>query len=219
MLKRDRLGLDLNVSWCTYTSLFPFKSRFFNIPNHWHGSLEMDLPRSQPNWRYIILFHRHSVIDSTWPTRPERLTLSRLFILLWRKSSTNRLCKLLNLGNCVNTLYEMFKRDRLGLDLILDHNQIEDISYCFTDIPSLIQLDLRHNRIGGILHSGYFFKSSSLQQLFLSFNKINIIERGTFDGLIHLKIVDLTYNNISTKVIHATKSRPVNHFNVIMRQV
>jgi hypothetical protein len=72
------------------------------------------------------------------------------------------------------------------------------ISYCFTDIPSLIQLDLRHNRIGGILHSGYFYKSSSLQQLFLSFNKINIIERGTFDGLIHLKIVDLTYNNIST---------------------
>lgn len=109
---------------------------------------------------------------------------------------------------------EMIDRSAfLGMDhlkwVFLDHNQIEDISYCFTDIPSLIQLDLRHNRIGGILHSGYFFKSSSLQELYLSFNKISTIERGTFDGLFHLEIVDLKYNNISTLSPHSLMFSPL----------
>jgi hypothetical protein len=89
---------------------------------------------------------------------------SRLFILLWRKSSTNRLFKLLNLGNCVNTLYEMLKRDRLGLDLNVSwctYTSLFPFKSRFFNIPN-------HSNACASIRLILLFESNSVSKLWIS---------------------------------------------------
>ncbi|CAC5412108.1 unnamed protein product [Mytilus coruscus] len=91
-----------------------------------------------------------------------------------------------------------FKNLKILKWIFVTHNKLNDISYVFTEMLALIQLDLSNNIMTGFINSGYFYQSNAFQQISFSNNYLNGIRGKAFSSLSNLQFVDLTYNNIST---------------------
>lgn len=77
--------------------------------------------------------------------------------------------------------------------LDLSWNQLERVPILSSD--SLTQLNLMHNNIT-VIAAQNFVKISNLQELFLNWNSIQIIEQSAFSELSHLQVLDLSHNNL-----------------------
>ncbi|XP_071135459.1 toll-like receptor Tollo isoform X2 [Mytilus edulis] len=93
--------------------------------------------------------------------------------------------------------------------LLLKHNNIKNIAYIFTNMLSLLQLDLGYNKIDGPIHAGHFYNSFALQQIILNNNHVTGIVGSAFSNFQHLEIVDLKYNNISSLQPYNIKFSPL----------
>ncbi|CAC5412113.1 unnamed protein product [Mytilus coruscus] len=92
--------------------------------------------------------------------------------------------------------------------VLLKHNNIKNIAYVFTNMLSLLQLDLGYNKIDGPIHAGHFYNSFALQQIILNNNHVTSIAGAAFSKFLHLEIVDLRYNNISSLQPYNIKFSP-----------
>ncbi|KXJ75382.1 hypothetical protein RP20_CCG011822 [Aedes albopictus] len=76
----------------------------------------------------------------------------------------------------------------------LSFNRIRVISIEMIDLPKLFKLDLSQNLLKNIPRN--FGKLRALDDLNLSYNKLEYVEISHFNGLTKLKVLDLQFNNL-----------------------
>ncbi|XP_062552496.1 leucine-rich repeat-containing protein 40-like [Armigeres subalbatus] len=76
----------------------------------------------------------------------------------------------------------------------LSSNQIHELIIGPIDLPSLRKLDVGHNKLKNI--PSLLGQLQSLEELTLSHNKLEYIEMSYLNGLTHLKVLDLRFNNL-----------------------
>ena len=69
-------------------------------------------------------------------------------------------------------------------------------SKTFYELESLIHLDLNNNLLYDLSSASLFLKLDQLQELSLSCNKIEEIQKDSFEGLSSLISLDLSENNL-----------------------
>ncbi|KFB53845.1 AGAP005668-PA-like protein [Anopheles sinensis] len=88
----------------------------------------------------------------------------------------------------------------------LDHNNLFSVSFCESNIPSIVTLNLNNNRLTIIPPCVDLLKS--LQYLRLENNFISMATIASFASMTHLLHLDLSYNNMTAIVLSSTRFPP-----------
>lgn len=116
----------------------------------------------------------------------------------------------LRAGNC--SIKEVSRQNFIGSRnlkyLNLEHNQINKVeSGTFESLTTLNELYLAYNKMQSIA-KGSFKGMLNLKNLNLGFNQIAMIASGTFEGLVNCNDLYLAYNKIQTVANKAFKGMP-----------
>ena len=111
---------------------------------------------------------------------------------------TNRNLKLLQLAynNISDIKYDAFGENSILETLILHHNRIHELAFLrYTDFSFLKIIDLSNNKIRGLTANLF---PEKIEEIFLNYNDIQVIEGYTFKQSSKLRYVNLRMNQISS---------------------